>query len=192
MSGSGICWAICKSAPRFRQITSPAPHHSVFLQAGCSSCRSTNSVNAVTATESCFRVNNKQVKTNCGMLAGIWLLLLWTDCGSGEGGGLQDTPIEVVHLLLSHLLSPADSDSLGVSSEQKDAFFRTLTKGSDWLFVCSLFRHSVARPLQCITKIVWFVCLVTTVLLTSTLSLSGFRHFALGSGVYEIKSHIER
>ena len=31
MSGSGISWAICKSAPRCRQITTPAPHHSVFL-----------------------------------------------------------------------------------------------------------------------------------------------------------------
>ena len=30
MSGSGINWAICKSAPRSRQITAPAPHHSVF------------------------------------------------------------------------------------------------------------------------------------------------------------------
>ena len=30
MSGSGITWAICKSAPRSRQITTPAPHHSVF------------------------------------------------------------------------------------------------------------------------------------------------------------------
>jgi len=59
----------------------------------------------------------------------ITVLLMCTDCGSGEGGGLQDTPIEVVHLLLSRLLSPAESDSLGVSSEQKDAFFRTLTKG---------------------------------------------------------------
>ena len=26
----GISWAICKSAPRSRQITTPAPHHSVF------------------------------------------------------------------------------------------------------------------------------------------------------------------
>jgi len=32
MSGSGICWVICKSAPRFRQITMPAPHHSVFYR----------------------------------------------------------------------------------------------------------------------------------------------------------------
>jgi len=30
VSGGGISWAICKSAPRFRQITIPAPHHSVF------------------------------------------------------------------------------------------------------------------------------------------------------------------
>ena len=30
VSGSGISWAICKSATRSRQITMPAPHHSVF------------------------------------------------------------------------------------------------------------------------------------------------------------------
>ena len=30
MSGGGISWAICKTAPRSRQITTPAPHHSVF------------------------------------------------------------------------------------------------------------------------------------------------------------------
>jgi len=28
VSGSGISWAVCKSAPRSRQITMPAPHHS--------------------------------------------------------------------------------------------------------------------------------------------------------------------
>ena len=35
VSGSGISWAICKSAPRPRQITTPAYHHSSFLQAEC-------------------------------------------------------------------------------------------------------------------------------------------------------------
>ena len=49
MSGSGISWAICKSAPRSRPITTPAPHHSVFLQARCPSCRPTNSVKALKA-----------------------------------------------------------------------------------------------------------------------------------------------
>ena len=32
MSGSGISWAICKSAPCSRHITTPAPHHSVFYR----------------------------------------------------------------------------------------------------------------------------------------------------------------
>ena len=49
VSGSGISWAICKSAPRIRQITMSAPHHSVFLQAGCPSCRPTNSIKALKA-----------------------------------------------------------------------------------------------------------------------------------------------
>ena len=30
--GSGISWTICKqSAPRSRQITTPTPHHSIFI-----------------------------------------------------------------------------------------------------------------------------------------------------------------
>jgi len=32
VSASGISWAICKSAPRSRQITMPATHHSVFYR----------------------------------------------------------------------------------------------------------------------------------------------------------------
>ena len=32
VSGSGISWAIYKSAPCSRQITMPAPHHSVFYR----------------------------------------------------------------------------------------------------------------------------------------------------------------
>ena len=47
--GSGISWAICKSAPRSRQMTTPTPNHSVFLQAGCPSCLPTNSVKALKA-----------------------------------------------------------------------------------------------------------------------------------------------
>jgi len=49
ISGSGISWAICKSAPRSKQITTPAPDYSSFLQAGCPSCRPTNSVKALKA-----------------------------------------------------------------------------------------------------------------------------------------------
>ena len=32
VSGSGISWATCKSAPRSRHITKPALHHSVFYR----------------------------------------------------------------------------------------------------------------------------------------------------------------
>ena len=32
VSGSGISRAVCKSAPRTTQITTPAPHHSVFYR----------------------------------------------------------------------------------------------------------------------------------------------------------------
>ena len=32
VSGSGISWAICKSAPRSRQITTRTPHHSLFYR----------------------------------------------------------------------------------------------------------------------------------------------------------------
>ena len=51
MSGSGISRTICKSAPRCRQITTPAPHYSSFLQAGCPSCHPTNSVKALKAQQ---------------------------------------------------------------------------------------------------------------------------------------------
>ena len=48
VSGSGTSWAICKSEPRSRQKTMLAPPLS-FLQAGCPSCRPTNSVKALKA-----------------------------------------------------------------------------------------------------------------------------------------------
>jgi len=53
VSGSGISWVICKSAPRSRQITTPVSHRSIFLQAGCPSCRPTNSVKALKAVSHC-------------------------------------------------------------------------------------------------------------------------------------------
>ena len=49
VSGSGISWAICKSAPRSIQITTLAPNHSVFLQAGRPSCHPANSIKALMA-----------------------------------------------------------------------------------------------------------------------------------------------
>jgi len=48
LSGSGISWAICKSPPRSRQITTP---WSGFLQDGCPSCHPTNSVKALNGND---------------------------------------------------------------------------------------------------------------------------------------------
>ena len=56
VSGSGIRCAICKSAPRSRQITMPALHHSVFLHDGCPSWRPTNSVKALKAIKVCRKL----------------------------------------------------------------------------------------------------------------------------------------
>ena len=52
VSGSGISWAVCKSAPRLRQITSTPPLR--FLQAGCPSCCPTKSVEAPKAIYVCM------------------------------------------------------------------------------------------------------------------------------------------
>ena len=60
VSGSGIRWAICKSAPRSRLITTPALHYSVFLQAGCPSCHPTNSVKALKIENKFTKVVLKQ------------------------------------------------------------------------------------------------------------------------------------
>ena len=60
-SGSGINWAICKSAPRSRQITTPAPLPCSSLQAGCSSWRPTNSIKALKAYNS--RVTFKVIQS---------------------------------------------------------------------------------------------------------------------------------
>jgi len=59
VSGSGMSWAICKSAPRAKQITTPAPHHTVFLPAGCPSCHPTNSVKALKALSQFITQNQK-------------------------------------------------------------------------------------------------------------------------------------
>ena len=61
VSGSGIS----KSARRSRQITTPAPHHSVFLQAGCPSCRPTNSVKALKAPRQMHTVILDKIKHGC-------------------------------------------------------------------------------------------------------------------------------
>ena len=66
VSAYGISWAICKSAPRSRQITMPSPHH-LFLQARCPSYRPANNVKALKC-----HLNTKQ--------AYQWTLLVSQKC----------------------------------------------------------------------------------------------------------------
>ena len=85
MSGSGISWTICKSARRSRQTTMPAPHHSVFLQAGCPSCRPTNSVKALKALSYL-----SDVKINTGQNSGPLCMVpseiaYWDLCQKPDG-----------------------------------------------------------------------------------------------------------
>ena len=72
VSGSEIRWAICKSAPCSRQITTSAPHRSVFLQAGCPSCRPTNSVKALKADYT----NIRRLKMQLWIFSMLMLLIL--------------------------------------------------------------------------------------------------------------------
>ena len=60
VSGSGISWAICKSAPRSWHNHASTPPLS-FLQAGCPSCRPTNSVKALKASGKLGQLNKNQV-----------------------------------------------------------------------------------------------------------------------------------
>jgi len=75
VSGSGISWDICKSATHFRQITMPAPHHSVFTgrmpflppKQQCQSTEGTESVNTqkTTVPTACWII------TSCQLLSTI-------------------------------------------------------------------------------------------------------------------------
>ena len=70
VSGSGISWAVCKSAPRQTDNHASTPPLS-FLQAGCPSCCPTNSVKALKAAH--IHCGSKTSKTN-----------VWVDRGNGK------------------------------------------------------------------------------------------------------------
>ena len=59
VSGSGISWAICKSAPRCRKITMPATHHSVFYRPDALP------VTQPTVSEHWRHNNNNDINTYC-------------------------------------------------------------------------------------------------------------------------------
>jgi len=65
VSGSGISWAICKSAPCSKQITTPAPHRSVFtgrmpFLPPNQQCQSTEDIQAIIYKTSNQNINSTQ------------------------------------------------------------------------------------------------------------------------------------
>jgi len=73
VSGSGISWAICKSAPLCRQITTPAPHHSVFcrpdaLPGAQPKCQSTKGTSTLQLSNKCLFVQVFSTTTDGHML----------------------------------------------------------------------------------------------------------------------------
>ena len=74
VSGSGISWVICKSAPHSREITMPVPHHSVFYRP-----------DALTAAQSTASKHWRQLKiqglkcmTRAQVLPPLHMLDSWT------------------------------------------------------------------------------------------------------------------
>ena len=66
--GSGISWTVCKqSAPRPRQITTPAPHHSTVLflmpNQQCQCTEGTKSMAMVDVDDSCQFSADSQPKS---------------------------------------------------------------------------------------------------------------------------------
>jgi len=89
-SGSGISWAICKSASRSRQITTPAPTGTTqFLQAGCPSCCPTNRVKAL-KDESCLEWTTTAAQTDLDSL------LEGSAIGRGQFLNLIVQPVDLV------------------------------------------------------------------------------------------------
>jgi len=71
VSGIGISWAICKSASCSRQVTPPAPHHSV--------CYTPDSLRAARpAASKHWRRGNKNAKPTRGTLWGTTAIVVWS------------------------------------------------------------------------------------------------------------------
>ena len=81
MSGSGISWAICKSALCSRQITMPANPPLSFLQVGCPSSRPTNSVKALKAPT--YLLTTQTGRKAWQVSPGTWLQQRRRRCASG-------------------------------------------------------------------------------------------------------------
>jgi len=70
---------ICKSAPRLRQITMLASHHTQFLQARCPSCCQTTSVKALKALKNMCLLMYFLCQKRCKTVT-LNVVMFWTHC----------------------------------------------------------------------------------------------------------------
>jgi len=128
VSGSAISWAICKSAPRSRQITTPTPHQQFFTgrmpflspnQQRQSTERGTERQQKVqflpperhlTSTKHCVCV--------CACVSKSTVQMTWQELFLKEHQfsyvSQHGQPTRVLHLRISHVTIPsADTDSSG-------------------------------------------------------------------------------
>ena len=99
VSGSGISWAICKSAPCSRQTTKPAPHHSVFYRP-----------DALPAAQPTVSKHWRQMLTGTCRQCGSWsvtghnhrkVIGRGTICAAKNGGQRYETKSVTVTLLVA-------------------------------------------------------------------------------------------
>ena len=64
VNGSGISWAICKSATRSRQITMPAPHHSDFYRPDALPAAQPTASKHWRQTGMCYNITETDTKTH--------------------------------------------------------------------------------------------------------------------------------
>ena len=92
VSGSGISWAICKSAPRSRQITTPAPQRSVFYRPDALPAAQPTASKHWKLIKTYIK-NNEHSNSSGKVADQQWHELFWEDCSSAMGCW-HDTKLE--------------------------------------------------------------------------------------------------
>ena len=108
VSGNGISWAIYKSAPPSRQITMLPPRHSSVLQAGCPSCRPTNSIKALKVNKNLLtnrsknKHNNQEQMMSFSIISNILCKQMATDLTLKQEQSTSLATVSIIKLMQRH------------------------------------------------------------------------------------------
>ena len=134
MSGSGISWAICKSARLSRHITTPAPHHSVFcrpdaLPAAKPTALKLYTTRALTLTPA----RCPATVTNC------------RQCGINYFSGRWFSPVWLENAVFAVTFEPLNGDHHTVASPGFDTRRGTKRRGYNLSHICKI-TQNMATP----------------------------------------------